>query len=357
MTPPQFISRLNRRDIPAVCLFIGSEAYERRRCRRALIDAHLGPDSDSAVSRYDGSQAGLTEIIDDARAMSLFASQRLIVVASAEAMLPRGARIADEDPDADEAGGAATPDSALAAYLKDPTPGVVLLFEATRFDLDGEDKRKADRVRKFFAAIPDVVEFRCLSPDDARRELDLLARKLEVRIDPSAAAMLVEALAADMARIATELDKLATFAGPGGTITTDDVVALSPDARASTIFALVNALGRRDRARALASLDSLCRENEYLPLALSFLSTQFRQALAARDAGLKSASQIQSYFAKAGVTLWGSRAEQVSQTATKFTREQLKSGLELIFEADRDLRDARPDDRLVMEDFVVRLTN
>jgi DNA polymerase III delta subunit len=57
-----------------------------------------------------------------------------------------------------------------------------------------------------------------------------------------------------------------------------------------------------------------------------------------------------------GVAMWGSKAEQVNQTATKFTREQLERGLKLIFETDRDLRSARPDDRIIMEQFIVKLT-
>ena len=54
--------------------------------------------------------------------------------------------------------------------------------------------------------------------------------------------------------------------------------------------------------------------------------------------------------------MWGSRAEQVYQTTAKFSKEQLERGLRLIFEADRDLRSARPDDRIVMERFVLELT-
>ena len=146
MTPAQFLARVKKGDVPAVCLFLGAEAYERGRCRDALIGAHLGDASDG-LAHYDLSQTSLAEVIDDARAMSLFASQRLIVVSSAEAALPRGTRLVDDDAGDDEPGGAATPDSALAAYVKSPTPGVVLLFEATRFDLDGEDRKKADRVR------------------------------------------------------------------------------------------------------------------------------------------------------------------------------------------------------------------
>jgi DNA polymerase-3 subunit delta len=129
-----------------------------------------------------------------------------------------------------------------------------------------------------------------------------------------------------------------------------------PDARSTTIFALVNALGRRDRALSLEILDTLTREGEYLPLALAFLSSQFRMALVAREAGLKNSQQIQAYFQRLGVAMWGSRADQIQQTAAKFAGPQLERAIGLIFEADRGLRDARPDDRIVMEQFVLKLT-
>jgi DNA polymerase-3 subunit delta len=116
------------------------------------------------------------------------------------------------------------------------------------------------------------------------------------------------------------------------------------------------ALGRRDRARSLEILDTLTREGEYLPLALAFLSTQFRMALAAREAGLRSAQQVQSHFSRMGTPMWGSRADQIYQTAARFTKPQLEHAMQLISDADRGLRDARPDDRLVMEQFVLRLT-
>ena len=118
----------------------------------------------------------------------------------------------------------------------------------------------------------------------------------------------MEALGADIARIAIEIEKLALFAG-SRQIGIDDITALVPDARASTIFALVNALGRRDRAKALAVLDTLTRDGEYLPLALAFLSGQFRMALVAREANLKSAGQVVQHFTKLGVPMWQSRAD------------------------------------------------
>jgi len=228
------------------------------------------------------------------------------------------------------------------------------VFEASRFDFEGEEKRKQERVRKFFAAIPDVVELRRFSTGDARHEAESLARAAGFRIDPEALELLIEALGSDVARIAVEIEKLALFAS-GREVGVDDIAALVPDARASNIFALVNAMGRRDRAKSLEILDTLAREGEYLPLALSFLSTQFRMALVAREAGLKSAGQVQQHFTRMGIPMWGSRADQVYATVSKFSRPQLERALTLIFEADRGLRDARPDDRIVLERFILEL--
>ena len=345
MTPAQFIARVKRSEIPPVCLFLGQESYNRRRCRQALVQAAKGVESE----QYDASETSLAAIIDDARAMSLFATERLIFVIGAETAMPRTVRDDDES-----GGGDGLAVGVLEAYVKDPTPGVTLVFEATRWDLEGEDKPKTERARKFFGAIPDVVEFRRFTADEARAELNRIAREANLQLDPAAAEALVEALAADVSRIAVEVEKLSLYGKP---ITADDLPLLVPDARQSTIFALVNALGRRDRVRSLEVLDALVREGEYLPLALTFLATQFRMALVAKEANLRSASQVQSHFQRSGVQMWGSRAEQVSQTAAKFSKDQLERGLKLVFETDRDLRSARPDDRTVVENFVVRLCN
>ena len=351
MTPAQFLARAKKKELPAVCLFLGQEGYNRKRCRAGLVAAAAPVE----MEQFDAGETALAAIIDDARAMSLFASERLMVVTNAEAAMPRTSRSAASDEDGEEGGGGSgsSGDAAiLEAYVKSPTPGVTLVIEATRWDLDGEDKAKSERARKFYGAITEVVEFRRFSVDEARGELDRIAKASNIRLDPAAAEALVEALGADVGRIAVELEKLALYGKP---ITAEELPLLVPDARQSTIFALVNALGRRDRSRSLEALDSLVREGEYLPLALTFLAGQFRMALVAKEANLRSSSQVQGHFQKAGIPMWGSRAEQVTVTATKFSKEQLERGLKLIFEADRDLRSARPDDRTVVESFVVRL--
>jgi DNA polymerase-3 subunit delta len=93
-----------------------------------------------------------------------------------------------------------------------------------------------------------------------------------------------------------------------------------------------------------------------MPLALTFLSTQFRMALAAREANLRGAGQIQAHFTRLGARIWPQRAREIEQTVAAFPKAHLEKAMAKLFETDRALRDARPDDRIVMEEMILALT-
>jgi DNA polymerase III subunit delta len=347
MTPEQFLSSLQKNGPAPVYLFLGPEHHQRYRCRRALLEAVLGDAAEareSGFTRLDLSEVPLAAAFDDARSLSLFASRRVIWLAGAEAALPRAVTDSDE------------PDSELARYLREPAPETTVVIEASRYGFEGDDKPKLERARKFFAAIPAQVEFRPFSPEAARSLAQTLARQAGLQLGLAELAMLLDATGGDPSRLETEIEKLWLFTGGARKVTAEDIAALVPDAQAATIFALVAALGRGDRSRALEILDTLTREGEYMPLALTFLATQFRMALAAREAGLRNASQIQAYFNQLGTRIWPERARQIEQTVQAFPKAKLERAIAQLFVADRDLRDARPDDRIVMEDMILALT-
>src|SRR5580698_2426349 len=90
MTPEQFLARLAKSGPEPAYLFLGPEAYQRERCRKALIDAALpGEDRENGLARHDLDQMSLASAIDDARSLSLFAPRRVIWLGRAEAALPR----------------------------------------------------------------------------------------------------------------------------------------------------------------------------------------------------------------------------------------------------------------------------
>ncbi|MFX0117613.1 MAG: DNA polymerase III subunit delta [Candidatus Hodarchaeota archaeon] len=353
MSPDQFLALVQRQKPAPAYLFLGSEPYRREICRKTLVECFLEPEErQDGLVRHDLAGMTLTAVIDDARSLSLFNPRRILWVSNAEAVLPRSRAASDEER---PGGGGAAASAALAEYLQSPSPDVVLVLDAGRYDLEGEDKAKAERVRKFYSIVPAHVDFPRFSAREAQRLAHELARQAGLPMDRAELDLLVESLGADALRIAGEIEKLRLYARPGKKISAGDLAVLVPDSSASTVFALVDALGRGDRLRALVLLDILIRQGEYLPLALNFLATLFRLALVAREQGLRSAQQIQQQLSRPGRPIWRSRAEQIRQAATIFSRKQLEGMIRRIYATDKSLRDARPDDRIVMENFTLRL--
>src|SRR5581483_6468559 len=184
MTPGQLLARLKKNERPAAVLLLGPEAYQRRRLKEALVAAF----PEGAMTGHDLGETALAAILDDARALSLFAADRLIWIVNAEGALPRGR--SEDDGEGETAAGDS---GVLAEYFRDPTPGVTLVFEAIRYDFEGDDKRKQERVRKFFAAIPEVVELRRFPASEARAEAETLVRTAGFRIEAAALDLLLEA--------------------------------------------------------------------------------------------------------------------------------------------------------------------
>lgn len=118
MSPEQFLQRIHKSRPAPVYLFLGPELYQLGVCRKALVEKVLTPeDRENGLSRHDLTSTTLAAALDDARSLSLFAPNRVVWVAGAEAVLPRGrAASQDDSPGADE----------LAAYVRDATPGTVV---------------------------------------------------------------------------------------------------------------------------------------------------------------------------------------------------------------------------------------
>jgi DNA polymerase III subunit delta len=354
MSPEQFLARIAKQSPAPAYLFLGQESYQRRACKNALLDRVLPGDLRAdGLTQIDLENTNLPEVLDDARSLSLFSSNRIIWVGSAELALPRRLTSGGEDTeDGDKSGS-----SELAAYLKAATPGTVLVFECSRYDFAGDDRTKLERVQRFYSAVPAIVEFHQFTPESSRFLAQQLAKENHLKIGGAELAALLDAVGGDAARLSSEIEKLALFVGPEKAVAMGELRALVPNFAQSTVFALVHALGKRDRAGALRSLDILIREGEYLPLALAFLSTQFRLALAAKEAHVSSVPQALSFFAKIGVRMWRDRAEQVVGTANTFTKERLAHAVALIYETDKRFREGYKDDRIVMEGLVLGLTN
>ena len=349
LKPGDLIRRFRKGGKPAAgYLFLGAEPFYRGRCRQALCEAALGKNPDeTAVEEIDLGEIPLTGLIEEARTLSLFCSDRVVIGRNAELAVPRTAsRTSDFEA------------KALADYFGDPAPGTVVLIEAVKFDSqEREEKDKLARVGKFFASVPVRVELDALSVEEARYVGEILARRLQLRIGEQVLNELVDMLGADAFRIENELQKLAMYIGSGRGVNQEDIELLVPEARHSGVFEFSQALADRDRSRALSLLDTMSKSGMYWPMQLNLIAGLFRQALAAKELGLRDAREIGSKLGSFGLRIWPARTRQIAGIIARFREEELRKALIALFEADKGLRSPRPDDRLVVEMLVMKLTS
>ncbi len=345
MKPKAFAKSVAEGKTEAGYLLLGNEMFFKDLCRQALRKAVIDDDPEGLVE-IDLNKESLARLWDETRSLSLFATSRLIIGVNAEAALPRGrSRAADEAREE------------IAQYFANPTPGVVVVFECTRFDArERDEKAKSERVAKFYDAVPVTVEMGRLGPQDSLRACHALAKRKGLQVETEVLAELTDMMGGDLARLDSELEKLSLYAGKAGVITRADIELLTPEARQSGVFELSDALARKDRGRALEIVHTLASGGAYWPMQIALLAGLFRQALAVRELQARDSRQVVAALGRYGVRIWPSRAQQLLGVARQFSKRELERALTCFFKADRDLRSPRPDDRFIMEQLIVELT-
>jgi DNA polymerase III subunit delta len=160
---------------------------------------------------------------------SLFGDARLVVVAGVERW-----KAADL--------------KAVETYIASPAPNTVLALVA-------EELRKDAALRKACAKAGSVLEYAVPKRNLTSWVSQQFAAK-EARAEPDACAALVQLVGEDLQRLATEVDKLATWAGgePIGEREVEALVAASAD---TPSFTLTDAWGRRDAGRTLEASETI----------------------------------------------------------------------------------------------------
>jgi DNA polymerase-3 subunit delta len=137
---------------------------------------------------------------------------------------------------------------AVASYLASPAPGTVLALVAAEL-------KKDSALAKACAKAGDVLVY-----DVPKRRLgDWVTKQFGdrgVTVDPEAARLLVEIVGEDPEELASEVDKIATWAG-GEPVGTREIELLAAGCAEVPGYELTDAWGRRDLAAALTACQTL----------------------------------------------------------------------------------------------------
>jgi DNA polymerase-3 subunit delta len=180
-----------------------------------------------------------------------------------------------------------------------------------------------------------------------------IAKEEGVEFEKGAAEDLAEFVAADLMRLKTEIDKLATFAAERKLIGRQDVSALVVSEKTTTVWELADMLASRQPKKALEFLDRLLRDGEEpLPM-LGAMTWMYRKLIEASE--VKGATN--GWQAARALGMRPEQAELAVQNARKISKPRLMRGLSALQKADDRLKRGGEDARAVMEFLVTELTS
>ena len=349
----RFVADVKARKLAPGYVFIGDEAFFRKRCRDAILQ-HLVPAEVRELSLYDMdlAEVDLQRVLDQVRTPSLMSPFQVFFIRGVKNLYTRG-KHDDEF-------------AAIGDYFKNPNPDALLIFvadhisipaDARRIDLT--DKDRYERIRGTLGEYCTILEFARVDEGDAAKWAIDTAGAEGVKLDSDAARELVDSLGGDMMMVAGELEKLVLYAGDKKRITLGDVETLVLAAKQRSFYELTDAISSRDRARALTVLDAILSTGDGDEAAIGhlyMLSRTFRQMLVILERNVRDSRALWQALWQ-GFRIPPFAAEDVIRQARRYrSRRELTGAIRRVARADLALRSNPPSKRLVLENLVLDLT-
>src|SRR6266704_1386987 len=303
----ELLARLEKgKPIPAI-LLLGEEPYLRDACRAQLIEKFVPEAARAwAVSRYSADRGETQTALEQAQTLPMLARLQIVFLEEAEAT--------------------------------------------------GLDQRM--KLGKLLAEKTLVVECGLGESLNERQAAAValaraIAKEQDVEFEKGAAEDLAEFVAADLLRLKTEIDKLATYAAERTLIRREDVSALVVSEKTTTVWELADMLASRQSKKALEFLDRLLRDGEEpLPM-LGAMTWMYRKLIEASE--VKGVTN--GWQAARALGMRPEQAELALQNARKISKPRLLDGLRALQKADDRLKRGGEDSRAVMEFLVTELTS
>ncbi len=350
----RFVSEVKTRKLRPAYVFLGDEAFFRKRCREAILE-HLVPPEvrDFSLYEMDLAETELAEVLDRARTPSLMAPFQVFFVRGVKTLYGRGSH--------QEAF------AAIRQYVENPNPDAVLIFIADHVSIPADlrrmelaDRDRYERIRETLGEFCGVVELARVEEGEAVRWVIEAGAAQDVKVETDAARELVDALGGDMMLIANELEKLILYVGEKKRVTLGDVETLVLAAKQRSLYELTDAISAKDRARSLAVLDAILSSGDGDEAAIGhlyMLAKTFRQMLVILERRVRDSRALWQVLWQ-GFRVPPFAAEDVIRQARRYkSRRELTGALRLIARADLALRSNPPSKRLVLEKLVLDLAS
>ena len=349
----RFVADVQARKLKAGYVFVGDEAFFRKRCRDAVLQYLIPAEvRDLSIYEMDLAEIDLQQILDRARTPSLMAPFQAFFIRGIKNLYTRGKH--DEE------------FAAIAEYFENPNPDALIIFVADHISIPADvrrmelqDRDRYERIRQTLGEYCSILEFARVDEGDAVKWAMETAAAEQVRFDTDAARELVDSLGGDMMMIANELEKLTVYVGQRQRITLGDIETMVLAAKQRSFYELTDAISARDRTRALTVLDAILSSGDGEEAAIGhlyMLARTFRQMLVISERNVRDSRALWQALWQ-GFRVPPFAAEDVIRQARRYkSRRELTAAIRRIARADFALRSNPVSKRLVLENLVLDLT-
>lgn len=314
----------------------GDESYLKEfyvgKLQKKLVS---GTFEDFNLHRFDGKQESVGDILKDADLLPMMGGCNLISACDYP--------FDKSDKDCKE----------IKEYLKDVPDTTVLVFWYNSVKPDIKKSARWKGVEAAFAKYGSSIEFCRKSESELIKMLISGCKKRGAVLSPKNAAYLISVSGNDIKTLLNEVIKLSAYAD-GGEITKEDIDSLAVKCLQARIYDLSNAVVKGNYDKAYTVLDSLFAAKEDPVKVLSAISGCFvdmYRVKCAKTAG-KPFDDVGAHFNYKGREF---ALKNASRDCSSLSFKQLRKSLDVIMDADNGLKSTSADERLILEEMLVKL--
>ncbi|PJW22119.1 DNA polymerase III subunit delta [Geobacillus thermodenitrificans] len=326
---------IEKRRFSPLYLLYGSESFLLQETYERLVKAALGEEEHEwNLAVYDCEETPVQAALEEAETVPFFGERRVILIKHPYFFTAEKDKEIEHDL------------AKLEAYFKAPAPFSIVVFFAP---YDKLDERK--KITKLAKEHSEVVVAASLAEGELRAWVRRRIESQGAQISDEAIDALLRRAGTQLAALANEINKLALFAGPGGTVEAEAVEQLVARTPEENVFALVEQVAKRNIPAALQTFYDLLENNEEPIKILALLAGHFR--LLAQVKWLAQAGYGQTQIASA-LKVHPFRVKLALGQAARFSEQELAKAIDELAAADYEVKSGAMDRRLAVELLLMR---
>jgi DNA polymerase-3 subunit delta len=309
--------------------FFGEEGFLIDELQELLIENALEPEQhDFNLDVIYGSEAEASRVLSVCQGYPAMAARRVVVVREFEKL---------------------ENNRQFKSYAENPNPqSIVLLACTTKPNLSAHPYRALKKEAAW-------SWFRPLYDNEVPGWIKKYVGGQGYDIEPQAVQMLADYVGTDLQSIASEIEKLITFAGDADRLTADHVLAASGQTREFNVFELQNAIGEGRHADAMQIVDRLLQQasnpRSEAIMIVAVLNGYFDKIWKLQTA---DAQRMGKYDLAGHIGVNPYFVEEYKQAARGYTRRAVAQGYQALLAADFELKGGSSRDARVVLTLLLR---